>query len=496
MEILLLSFLILLVVILLYLSYRLLKWVVAKKIRAKTALYTSALVVLCFAGHHLFFKKMHFLQSQVYPNLYLVKYPDKNNAIVEGAIREKIKQHLKTQHKTGKNLAYTNENGIYFYEYHKAFPLSVFQDAGTAYFLENEEDLGGFVSEELGMYIKYRLAEFHYDPCKPDIDLLCGEINYFNEGEFKASDSLSNLISYHKPDRPNTPEENSIKPDTMAPIHGALDAEALNTFYPTVLSENGEMGNIYAEPVDLPNKHGAFVSLLRETKGSQKTFLCTHSKSLDFIDAFYVGKTSDFDNGKSQTIEYKTMEDSTLVFDKVVWGIVEGQQEETIDTLAHEVISFQVNQKGALVYSISKSPTHYALQVYISDADPNGTILRDAPNGNITQTLGPNDDYMLSIVKGVSGWFKILKVENVNNGEVKTAIGIPWIHSSAIGMRTDWDTPILATPNTGEQIGTVPPDQSLKIIDLERDWVKIQYQGNTGWVDSKLLCGNPVTSCS
>ncbi len=44
--------------------------------------------------------------------------------------------------------------------------------------IDHEEDLGGFVTEELGMYQKYRLAEFYYDPCPNNSTLYCGEINY------------------------------------------------------------------------------------------------------------------------------------------------------------------------------------------------------------------------------------------------------------------------------------------------------------------------------
>ncbi|WP_157963312.1 hypothetical protein [Algoriphagus litoralis] len=136
---------------------------------------------------------MQFIQSEVYSNLYLVKYPDKDYSKVQSAILEKIQEYLKTEHQTGKPLAYTNENGIYFYEL-GGRTLGFIGDAGTGYFIDHEEDLGGFVSEELGMYTEYRLAEFYYDSCPQDSSLVCGEIAYFKEGDWFKTDSLHNFV--------------------------------------------------------------------------------------------------------------------------------------------------------------------------------------------------------------------------------------------------------------------------------------------------------------
>ncbi|GGO67157.1 hypothetical protein GCM10010982_12950 [Bowmanella pacifica] len=95
----------------------------------------------------------------------------------------------------GKTLAYEKQSTIFFYQYYKAFPISVFQDEGTAYFIDNEEDLGGMVTEELGMYRRYKLAEFNYTPCQAEAPLHCGELRYFDEHGVVKSDRLSNLVA-------------------------------------------------------------------------------------------------------------------------------------------------------------------------------------------------------------------------------------------------------------------------------------------------------------
>ncbi len=147
--------------------------------------------------NQLFFVKMEFIQSQVYPNLYLVKHLEKDQGLVHQAIKQKIAEHLKTEYKTGKPLAYKTENGIYFYEL-GGFTLGFIAEAGTGYFIDQEEDLGGFVSEELGMYTEYRLAEFYYENCQTDSALYCGNIDYFEQGEFVKTETMLNLKGYHK----------------------------------------------------------------------------------------------------------------------------------------------------------------------------------------------------------------------------------------------------------------------------------------------------------
>ena len=143
--------------------------------------------------HHVFYKNMRFIQSEVYPNLYLVKYPDEDVDVLYQAIRQRVITHLKSEFPAGKTLAYENETSVFFYQYYKAFPISVFQDEGTAYFLENEEDLGGMVTEELGMYRGYKLAEFNYTPCQANAPGHCGELRYFDEHGMVKSDRLSIL---------------------------------------------------------------------------------------------------------------------------------------------------------------------------------------------------------------------------------------------------------------------------------------------------------------
>jgi len=195
MEVILIICLLLLLVGILFLVIRFSKWILRSKMRLGVFLILLGVGIVGQGIHHLFFKNMQFIQSEVYPDLYLIKYPDKDQKVVHQAIREKVIKHLANGFLQGKKLAYQREDSIFFYTYYKTFPLSIFQDAGTEYFLENEEDLGGLVTEELGMYRQYKLAEFYYAPCKADETLYCGEISYFNKGNFVKSENLFNLVT-------------------------------------------------------------------------------------------------------------------------------------------------------------------------------------------------------------------------------------------------------------------------------------------------------------
>lgn len=500
--------LVIVAVLMLMLCFRLFKWTLRSRKRIQVVLAMLAVGGMALGINHFFFKNMRFVHSEVYPNLYLVKYPDKDYSVVQNAIQEKIKEHLKTEHKTGKPLAYTNENGIHFYEY-GGMTFGFIGEAGTSYFIDHEEDLGGFVSEELGMYQDYRLAEFYYDSCPEDSTLICGEINYFKEGEFYKIDSLSNLVYVSGNPKPSknleksTVENNVQAPDEInenqeetLPLHGTLDNEALTKYYPKVLNEYEHLGSFFAEKVDLPTNNEAIASLLQHTYTFTDYFLYTHSIGLEPIDVFHIGKATDFDQGKSVTIEHTVNQDSTVVFNEVVWGFVKQNQEETIDSLAHKTITFRLSDKGNIDYTISQNPEYYVLEVFDVDSDTNGINLRDSPDGTIIETLKPSHyGYIFSIVRGENGWFRVLKIDTVDEDELKMPQGILWIHSSVLGIRTNWDASILDTPKTGKQIGLIPSDKEMKIIDLNRDWVKIEYQGIIGWVDSKLLCGNPISNC-
>lgn len=119
-------------------------------------------------------EKAEFIQSTTIKNLFLLKNPP----IQDSLIKKEIKLFLlKNPPKYGKI------NSTFFYKY----------SSNTKYFLEHDEDPGGFSSEELHMYQDDDgIAVFMVNKCKNDTTKLVGELRYYNEkyGNFYQPDTI------------------------------------------------------------------------------------------------------------------------------------------------------------------------------------------------------------------------------------------------------------------------------------------------------------------
>ncbi|WP_378174096.1 hypothetical protein [Aquimarina sp. SS2-1] len=137
----------------------------------------------------LFFVKMEFIQSKVYPDLYIIKNPTKDKDVLQKAIRAMVLE------KTKKNSNYSTsdvEHRIDFYEYTKGSFFIPFNDAGTYYFIDHEEDPGGFSVEVLDMYSNYRIAEFSLQRCQEDTSSYLGKLNYYQNAKIIKTDTILN----------------------------------------------------------------------------------------------------------------------------------------------------------------------------------------------------------------------------------------------------------------------------------------------------------------
>lgn len=196
MEILIVIFLLLLLGTSIFLLYKVLKWIVAKKVRAIGALSILSATIISVTMYQLFFVKMEFIQSNVYPNLYLVKNEIKDrdslHAIIKSRVIEMIDKNLINNQKV--YTANTHEAPyavLAFYSYSKSSRLSVFQDYGTAYFIDHEEDLSGFSVEDLGMYHNEKLATFNIRPNKKGTTQHYGLLEYYENGYVVKTDTVA-----------------------------------------------------------------------------------------------------------------------------------------------------------------------------------------------------------------------------------------------------------------------------------------------------------------
>jgi len=158
-----------------------------------------------------FFTKMECIQSNVYPDLYLIKNPikdtDSRHRLIKQIVLDKVHaEFLEKQETTNdpKNSMDPSSYRIRFYEYYTGtFFLIPFGEAGTDHFIENKEDPGGFSSEEISHYNQYRIAEFTIEYCKNDTLNSVGKLYYYDGWDLIKTDTLFNQCII------NTDEESS-----------------------------------------------------------------------------------------------------------------------------------------------------------------------------------------------------------------------------------------------------------------------------------------------
>lgn len=211
-----LIFLLLLIILIICLDqlFRLIKWILKKEIRIKWASGLVGVIALAVLVNHLFFKNMEFIQSKVYPDLHLVKYPIKDkdslHKIIEKMVLQKVSNHYET---SSKNTRAIVPYRIRFYKYYSGTPFFIpFGEAGTTHFIENKEDPGGFSSEEISHYNTYHIAEFNLKYCRNDSLNYVGTINYYQDWDIIKTDII---INHCKPPKiESTVEEAESVSDT------------------------------------------------------------------------------------------------------------------------------------------------------------------------------------------------------------------------------------------------------------------------------------------
>lgn len=189
MGILIILLLVVLLSILFYFLFKLTKWVFKSKTRITWAISLAGFIVICLVIHKMFFEKMEFIQSEVYPDLFLIKHPSKNQNSLHKFIANKVVQEMNKENigiddsfsSTNRDTIETNgavDNTLLFYRYTTAWGFN----NGTVHFIENKEDPGGFSSEVLNNYEDDQLAYFSFRYCENDSSQYFGNLRFFIDG--------------------------------------------------------------------------------------------------------------------------------------------------------------------------------------------------------------------------------------------------------------------------------------------------------------------------
>ncbi|MDR3025150.1 hypothetical protein [Chryseobacterium sp.] len=134
----------------------------------KKSFVFTAIILLLFSCK----KETEFIESKTIHKLILVKNPPKNDSLVKNQLVDFL---VKNPHRLIDGCL------IEFYIY----------TSNTKYFLKNNEDSGGFSSEEI---INYQdrdgIARFRINKCKNDSTKLVGELRFYNSRKY----------NFYKPD--------------------------------------------------------------------------------------------------------------------------------------------------------------------------------------------------------------------------------------------------------------------------------------------------------
>lgn len=176
--------LIIIIGVCLWLVLKISNWVIKKRQRIVIISIASICIILGTLLYQQYFVKMEFIQSEVNPNLYIVKNPSEDMNTVNKAIREKVIQLIKNQTSKGKQSYST----LSFYTYSKGD----WGENGTAYFIKHEERRDGMTAELLEYYPECLLAEFTVQPCEKNNAYFYGKLEYYHEDKRIKTDTLLN----------------------------------------------------------------------------------------------------------------------------------------------------------------------------------------------------------------------------------------------------------------------------------------------------------------
>ncbi len=148
--------------------------------------------------------------------------------------------------------------------------------------------------------------------------------------------------------------------------------------------------------------------------------------------------------------------------------------------------------------------TNIELNVYLDDPDSTGTNIRQSPGGKLLMTLIKDDiniEYFFTLTEARDGWFKIKGPIGGMEEDIELTSKEAWIHSSVISVDSrnygGQAIEVFASVKGKTLVGSITQEVAgIKVKDMHGKWVKIDYNGLEGWVDTKWLCGNPLTTCS
>jgi hypothetical protein len=170
--------------------------------------------------------------------------------------------------------------------------------------------------------------------------------NRTNEIKSNQSSDIAKTELTAKETTGTSTNNKNIITDTL-PIHGEIDQNQIEQFYPRITDTIKDRRIFVSERIDIQQTVDIYVSMLHNTGTFDQMFLCTHDKDFKLLNSYYIGKSTMFDK-TSHTIEYKKTSEYGIEFHHVDWGYVKKNGEDVIDILKYKKYILVVTKTGKI----------------------------------------------------------------------------------------------------------------------------------------------------
>jgi hypothetical protein len=144
-----------------------------------------------------------------------------------------------------------------------------------------------------------------------------------------------------------------------------------------------------------------------------------------------------------------------------------------------------------------------SVKAWVSDPDPNGLNVRDAPSGTVIGKIpfgdrgpeGLGGAPELTVVAASGAWLRVAS----EGGRM-----LGWVHSSMIELQIAYEgadggnQALRSGPSdTAKVVSSVPPESGARIKDCVPGWVHVEVAegGKAGWLPSSRTCAASNTTC-
>jgi SH3-like domain-containing protein len=173
-------------------------------------------------------------------------------------------------------------------------------------------------------------------------------------------------------------------------------------------------------------------------------------------------------------------------------GNVESRFAIVLYALAFTTSTVPANAEAYTPQSVCQS------RAYVVDPDPQGLNVRQDPStsGVIVGKLPLNSDVQVLAHQG--NWFKISPLSPELQGIEFQGSG--WVYGPLLGIKTKgYDfkpVSLYSQPDlSSETVGSVPPDTSVDLLGCEADWLMVEHDMLSGWLEPAQQCPAALTTC-